>query len=295
MVQFQPAGNVVDGVHQYEEGTEVTLTAVNNRIFSFSHWDDNSTSPERVVVMDADKNLTADYTATGYIVGWDFYNDDPAKERPADFMAESDNEGLLSLRDADGNTNGWLSRGVNSGQQHGKYCTITWKPLANKYYYEITFSSLGYTNLKLSASVGDDYNTYSVIDAEYSINGETFTKFGTFNPPARGWDSKEFDLPAAVADQEKVWIRFMPDYTSEMVGVSSAQDGTSVADIYVLADKIGDDISLGINLIESTGSDIVKTEYYTLDGIKVGEPSHGFYIASDHYADGSVKNSKKIF
>ena len=53
----------------------------------------------------------------------------------------------------------------------------------------------------------------------------------------RGWDEQEFALPAACDDQDKVWVRFMPDYTSPLTGVASANDGTAVAEIFVTADK----------------------------------------------------------
>ena len=49
LVQFSPVGNVVNGVHYYESGTDVKLTALNNRILTFTSWEDNSTSMEREV------------------------------------------------------------------------------------------------------------------------------------------------------------------------------------------------------------------------------------------------------
>ena len=239
LVQLQPTGNVVDGIHYYEEGTDVKLTALNNRILTFTGWngDGQGTSPELDVKMDGEKNITANFSCTDYIVGWDLYNDQPAKDRQADYKYDSENAGMLTLRKADGTTTSWLTRGVNNGQENGKYAARIWKYLSEEWYWQITFSSKGYQNLVLSSCIGDDYNTYSVINAEWSIDGENFTKFGEFNPPSRGWDGpKEMALPAEVNDQERVYIRWMPDRTSELVGVSSDYDGTSIAEIFVLAD-----------------------------------------------------------
>ena len=70
------------------EGTEVMLTTVDNRILSFTNWEDNSTSPVRTVRMDGDKDLTAIFSAVDYIVGWDFYFDQPNSERAADYRDE---------------------------------------------------------------------------------------------------------------------------------------------------------------------------------------------------------------
>ena len=239
LVQFLPVGNYVDGVHYYEEGTEVKITALNNRILTFTGWegDAQGTSSEYNIKMDAEKNITANFACDDFIVGWDLYNDQPASERPADYKADSENAGKLSLRKADGTTASWLTRGVNNGQENGKYAARIWKKLSEEWYWEITFSSKGYQNLRISSCIGDDYNTYSVNNVEYSVDGVNFIKIGTFNPPSRGWDGpKEFELPADANEQDRVWIRWMPDRTSNMIGVESDNDGTSIAEIFVLAD-----------------------------------------------------------
>ena len=238
LVQLQPEGHVVDGVHWYETGTDVKLTACNNRILTFTAWEDNSTEMERTVRMDGEKNITANFSCVDYIVGWDLYYDQPGKDRAADYKANSENAGMLSLRKADGTTAGWLTRGIGNGLENGKYAARIWKYLSEEWYWEISFSSKGYQNLVISSCIGDDYNTYSVNNVEYSIDGgTTFTKIGEFNPPSRGWDGpKEFALPADANDQERVHIRWMPDRSSEKVGVASDYDGTSIAEIFVLAD-----------------------------------------------------------
>ena len=240
LVQYQPEGNYVDGIHYYEEGTDVVLTAVNNRIMTFTGWDGDATGTAQKceVKMTGERNITANFSAVDYIVGWDFYYDQPARDRAADYKADSENAGMLSLRKADGTTNGWLTRGSSNGQENGKYAARIWKFLSEEWYYEISFSSKGYENLVISSCIGSDYNTYSENNVEYSIDGTNFTKIGTFDVPARAWDGpKEFALPEAANDQDRVWIRWMPNRESDLVGVSSDYDGTSIAEIFVLADQ----------------------------------------------------------
>ena len=240
LVQYQPEGNYVDGIHYYEEGTDVVLTAVNNRIMTFTGWDGDATGTAQKceVKMTGERNVTANFSAVDYIVGWDLYYDQPAKDRAADYKADSENAGMLSLRKADGTTNGWLTRGSSNGQENGKYAARIWKFLSEEWYYEISFSSKGYENLVISSCIGSDYNTYSENNVEYSIDGTNFTKIGTFDVPARAWDGpKEFALPEAANDQARVWIRWMPNRESDLVGVSSDYDGTSIAEIFVLADQ----------------------------------------------------------
>lgn len=239
LVQFQPIGNVVDGVHYYEEGTDVKLTAINNRILTFTGWsgDATGTDAELDLNMSEAKNIRASFSAADFIVGWDLYNDQPSKDRAADYAYDTENAGMLSLRQADGTTSSWLTRGISNGQENGKYAARIWKYLSEEWYWEISFSTKGFQNIIVSAAIGDDYNTYSVINMEYSTDGENYTKVGEFNPPARGWDGpNEFSLPEDANEQDRVYVRWMPDRTSDLVGVTSNYDGTSIAEIFILAD-----------------------------------------------------------
>jgi pectin methylesterase-like acyl-CoA thioesterase len=260
-VLYTPEGNVVDGVHYYEAGTDVQLTAVNNRILTFTNWDDNSTNLTREVKMSEEKSVTAHFSAADYIVGWDFYYDQPNSERAADYKDESDNAGLLSLRDSVGNTSTWLTRGISNGAENGKYGARIWRLRSAGYYFELSFSSVGYTNLVLSAALGISYNSYSTINAQYSVDGETYTTFGTYTL-ASGWTSNEFALPTEAANQQRVRIRFMPDRTSALVGVSSDYDGLCIAELYVLADKeAGDDATAPqlLSSVPAAGADDAST------------------------------------
>ena len=264
LVQFAPEGNVIDGVHWYEEGTDVKLTALNNRILTFTNWEDNTTAAERDVKMDGEKNLKAVFACADYIVGWDFYNDNPSSERAADYKAESENGGLLSLRKEDGTTSSWLPCGVNKGGQNGKYAARSWRPLADKYYFEMSFSTVGYQNIVLSAALGDDFNAYETVYAQYSTDGKDYKTFGTFTLPYRAWTSEEFALPEDAAGQQLVYIRFMPDYESDLIGTESENDGLAVAELFVLADKeiVPDDIAP--KLVASIPAD--KQEGVTANG-----------------------------
>lgn len=234
-VLYAPEGNVVDGVHWYEAGEDVKLTTVNNRILTFTNWEDNTTAPERTVRMDGEQNVTANFSATDYIVGWDFYFDQPNSERAADYKAESDNAGLLSLRNAAGQTSTWLTRGVSNGDENGKWGARVWRPRADGYYFEASFSTKGYHNVVLSASLGVSFNTRSVNNVEYSVDGENFTKFGTYNLKV-GWTNEEFALPVEAEDQTRIWIRFMPDNDSPLVGSDTDYDGLCISELFILGE-----------------------------------------------------------
>ena len=104
LVMVEPEGHLNGNVHQYETGTQVKLTAKNNKIMTFTGWEDNSTDAVRTITMDGNKNVTANYSPDDYIVGWDLYDDNPKSERAADYKSDSENAGLLSLRNASGST-----------------------------------------------------------------------------------------------------------------------------------------------------------------------------------------------
>ncbi len=55
----------------------------------------------------------------------------------------------------------------------------------NVYALNLSRSEGANENLVLSICLGDDHNTYSVNNVEYSTDGSSFTKIGEFNPPAR--------------------------------------------------------------------------------------------------------------
>ena len=272
LVQFVPEGNVVDGVHHYEEDTDVRLTTLNNRILTFTQWEDNTTGVERDVKMDGEKNLTAIFSAVDYIVGWDLYNAEPRQDRPADYKSDSENAGVLQLMNKDGQSNAWLGQ-----YRQNRYAALAWRPWADNNYFQISFSSKGYQNLKLSAAVGDDYWAHQTIYAQYSTDGTTFTTFGTYTLPERGWTEVEFDLPAEANDQQRVWIRWMPDYDSPTVGVENANDGTMVTDIFVLAESKGgaDEIATLVSSTpasNATGVSASGSVILTFDNkIKAGE------------------------
>ena len=236
LVTISPVGNLVNGVHHYEEGTDVKLTVNNNKILSFTGWEDKSTNAERIIKMDGEKSLTVNYAVADYIVAWDLYQDQPGSERAADYKSNPENAGLLSLRKADGSTNGWLTRGVNNGAEEGRWGARIWKNLSEGWYWEVSFSTKGFSNVTISNGFGHSYNTYAVMRAEYSVDGTNFTKLGTYNIPTRGWVDGEFTLPVEANNQPRVWVRWKGD-TKELVGNSSDYDGLSIGDIFVMGES----------------------------------------------------------
>lgn len=100
MVSLSPKPTMVAGKSMYEEGDTVTLTAASNSILTFASWSSSETTPSIEIIMDDNKSLSAIYTTSDYIVGWDFYETGNS-ERLADFSKTLENDSAkLILRKA---------------------------------------------------------------------------------------------------------------------------------------------------------------------------------------------------
>lgn len=238
MVTAAPAATVVNGLSMYEDGTSVTLTTVNNPVLMFTNWSSGETSSSLELTMDKNQEVTANYSAIDYIVGWDFYRNGNGG-RPADFFANTENESAsLVLRDSAGTAVTWLDKSqLAAGGYEGQPAAVNWSPLANKNYYQISFVGRDYTNLVVQAKMLFNYNAYSVQRCEYSLDNLKFDTLGSVTmTSAKVWYATSFALPAQADHAEKVYIRWIPDYSSPLVGtVAVGNDGTAISNIYVTA------------------------------------------------------------
>ena len=255
MVTVSPDGHSEADKRYYEAGTDVLLKAAGNRILTFTNWEDNGTSPTRAIRMDAPADVTAHYSADSFIVGWDFAVDEPASQRGADFRAESDNAGMLSLHNEQGTVYSWLSRGMTRGEENGRYAARIWKVRTERLYYEISFSAKGYTSLRIASSLGCTYNTYTRFFVQYSLDGIDYKTIGEVTPGQRSWTDTEFPLPAEADGAERVYIRWYPDFDSPLAGELTDYDGLAITDIYVLADDAGTDDGIPPHLTASVPAD----------------------------------------
>lgn len=237
MISASPVPTVVEGKNMYEEGTEVTLTASSNDILTFTNWNDGETGAERKIKMNVDQSYTAAYSAKDFIAGWDFYKS--AREgRTADFAAEDNDVDQLILRDADGNTYGWLDKSNSAGGYEGKNAAVNWttvstKPLGETY-WQTKVNATAFTDIMVKSSMLYNYNAYETYNVEYSLNGTDWTKVGAINMPgAKAWTDGEFTLPSDANNKAEVYIRWIADKTSSIVGATGNNDGIAIAGIYI--------------------------------------------------------------
>lgn len=235
LIQVCGSDTIIDGITYYEAGTEVTLRVADHELFLLDYWEDASTDPVRIVTMDENKNLTARFRLHPFIVAWTFKM--PGNSLyTSDYYTDENNIGELNLRDQQGNTADWLNYSLLSGGYLGRSAVLNGKALNDRYYYEASFSTKGYSDIVLLSSMAVDSNGYSVQTAEYSTNNTaSFETLGIISIDSiKSWKNSVLPLPENAWDQDLVHIRWIPDYTSEIHGDPQGTDGTAIADIYVL-------------------------------------------------------------
>lgn len=237
MVTLSPAPEMVDGKKMYEEGTEVTLTATGNDIIDFNNWSNGETTAEIKTTMNEDQAFTATFSAKDFIVAWDFYQE--GKEgRTADFAAADNDAVQLVLRDAEGNSYGWLDKSNTAGGYEGKNAAVNWTKTTTKAlgatYWQTKFNATAFTDIKVKSSMLYNYNAYETYNVEYSLDGEKWTKVGAITMPgAKAWTAGEFTLPADANNQAAVFVRWIADKTSSVKGTTGTNDGIALAQIYI--------------------------------------------------------------
>lgn len=90
----------------------------------------------------------------------------------------------------------------------------------------------------------------------------------------------------SLAAGESVRLRFYPWYNGAASGKTLC-----LSDIKIHGYASSDS---GIVLAAAESNEVVSTEYYTISGMKVDNPTSGFYVVSNRYADGSMTTSKLI-
>lgn len=236
-VQPSPAGTMVDGKRMYEEGTTVTLTAISNPILTFTNWSDGQSSSEISVEMNGDHtDIVANFDAIDYIVGWDFYQ--PGNDgRPADFAAADNDAVALVMRNAEGTTSGWLDKSqAGAGGYEGRPAAVNWRTTGlGDYYWQTKVNAEAFTDIKVITAMAFNYNAYTKQNVEYSLNGEDWSPVGVITIPGnKSWTDATFSLPAEANNKSEVYIRWISDKTSEVMGTDSNNDGIALGATYIV-------------------------------------------------------------
>ena len=243
MVSVNPTPTIVDGKWMYEEGTTVELNANQYEgLVTFTNWSDGETSSNKIVEMNANTALTANYAQADIIAGWDFYKAG-GNGGKADFAAQDNDGDALNLVNTEtGETSGWLDKSAigGGGYESFKGAAVNWRTGANNgdvgnWHWQTKINAEAFTDIKVQFQMLYNYNAYQTYNAEWSTNGTEWTKFGSLTMEgAKNPASFNNLLPAAANNQKELYIRLLADKTSKVDGAASANDGNTLAMLFIV-------------------------------------------------------------
>ncbi len=225
---------------KYETGTVVTATAIPNTVTNFLNWEDYTTNLSRTIQVDGDKSITATFDEVPFIAGWDFKVSSPTTGRGGDYYADPSNVGSLNIYNQDGTTTSWLA---NTGSfSPSTPCAYLWTAGAsfatNRRYFQATFSTVGSKNIQVKSQVAGGYQHYLTEKMQISLDGTTFTDLAQADLSTSAWSNLNGTLPVGYEGQAKVYVRWIADTNSSLIGNSTDNDGTAITNIFIFADKV---------------------------------------------------------
>ena len=239
MVAIDPAPEMVDGKMMYEAGTAVQLTANQyDGLVAFNNWSTGETTSSKLINMTEGMTLTAVYSNTvDIIAGWDFYQKG-GEGRPADFASDGNETAALSLVYPDGKTSGWLDKSAEAagGYESFKGAAVNWRNDVEigSTWWQTKVNAKDFTDINVQFQMLYNYNAYQTYNAEYSLDGTTWTNFGSVTMSgAKAPVSFSKTLPAACNNQAALYIRLIADKTSSIDGSASANDGNTLAMFFI--------------------------------------------------------------
>lgn len=238
-VRLQP--EPVNG--RYEAGEEVNASVVPNEVTQFSYWEDQSTTSERIIQIQSDMAITANFDEIPFIVGWDFRDQAVRSSRQGDYFTTTDNKGLISVYEPEGTPVNWLaSTGFNPILPHVRLWTAGTEFKTRRRYLKAQFSTKGYSNISVKSLTTANFQAYSVIDLEYSLDDENYVKVASTDITEAAlngnWTPLPGILPEEAGDKDLIYLRWNADTASPIINEGNDNDGTAYTNVFVYADKI---------------------------------------------------------
>lgn len=242
MVTINPAPTMVEGKMMYEAGTAVELNANQYEgLVTFANWSDGETASNKIVRMVDNVTLTAVYAQADIIAGWDFYKAG-GNGRKADFAAADNDADALNLVNSEtGETSGWLDKSTEAGGGYESFkgAAVNWRTGSGNgdvgnWHWQTKVNAEAFTNITVQFQMLYNYNAYQKYNAEFSTDGENWTKFGSITMEgAKAAAAFNKTLPEAANNQKDLYIRMIADKTSIVDGSASANDGNTLAMFFI--------------------------------------------------------------
>ena len=232
---ISPAGK--DGAFAiYEKGTDVTITAVENDVIKFSNWDDGSTTTAKVVTMNANTSVTANYANVPFIAGWTFKDDQYAHPRIAELYSNVENRPQLFGYHVSDNS---LAANVRLQNRGGKNGFCVWNTDRGQFFYFMTtLSTVGYKNINVSSGLLGYYYGADEWTLQYSLDGTNFVNVANATINTSSITAIGGVLPAEAEGKEKIYLRWFPNVNGPTHGSVVDVTATIISNIIVKADEV---------------------------------------------------------
>ncbi|KAF2508314.1 pectinesterase family protein [Flavobacterium foetidum] len=231
-----PAGK--DGAFSvYENGTNVTITAVENDIVKFSNWSDGSTSLSTSVVMNQNQTVTATFANQTFIAGWTFKTDQYANPRVAELYSKIENRPQLMAYNVADNV---LAPNVRLQNRGGKNGFCVWNTeRGNFYYFMTTLSTVGYKNINVASGLLGYYYGADEWTFQYSLDGVNFVNVSALTTiNTNTITSIGGILPAEAEGKEKIYLRWFPNINGTKHGSATDVTATILSNLMIKADEV---------------------------------------------------------
>ena len=109
------------------------------------------------------------------------------------------------------------------------------------------------------------------------------------------WDDSEYTLLWAVCKDGKV-IAFTqePTFTVTESGSYALRSANEMGGLSAMSPAVSVDATGISEVVRASDSDVIATDYYTIDGKRLATPQHGVNIIRMRMADGSIKTVKMV-
>lgn len=225
------------GFVTYEEGTNLTITAIENDIVKFSNWSNGSTALSTLVTMDGNKSLTGTYDNLSFIAGWTFKTDQYAHPRIAELYSSIDNRPQLFAYNINDNIITPNVRIINRAGKNGFAVWNTIRP--DFFYFKTSFSTVGYKNINISSGLIGYYYGCDEWTLQYSLDGVNFTNISNITTiNTNSITSIGGVLPADAEGKSIVYIRWFPNVAGPKHGSAVDVTATVLSNVIVKADEV---------------------------------------------------------
>jgi len=255
---------------QYYAGDIITTTLNTHAINTFLGWSDGKTNLTRIDTLNADLNVTANFTQLPYMLAWDFShltaNNATYYSLVSNVALDPLNKGVMNM------VLGPDTLAANFGTRNNKFtglelnnCALrkSFNAKAKPDFLYIKFSTKGKTGLKVSSAISTDNNIRKIQKIEYSLDSINYTTFVTDSMPSDSaslwskWKTLQGNMPVEAQDKDVVYVRWISDPTSTLYAVASSDKKFEYA--YISKIVVYADLDMGSSVINLKTDNTVYT------------------------------------